>query len=86
MRIILDHQTSEVLSSAGEPAFMIIGRASYPDDPTRWVIHVVACPMATAAAACEVATGQRKAGRRLASSKAPPATGCVDSTRPLGYG
>ena len=63
LRIILDHQTSKALTATGEAAFMVIGRASHPDDPSRWVLHLVPVPMATAAAACNVALGTHRAVR-----------------------
>jgi hypothetical protein len=65
LRILLDPATSDTLSATGEAAFLMIGKASLPDDPSRWVIHLVPVPMATAAAACEVATGTRKPGKRI---------------------
>jgi hypothetical protein len=69
LRIILDQQSSEALTATGESAFLVIGKASLPSDPSRWVIHLLPVPMATAAAACEVATGARKPGKRIV----PPA-------------
>jgi hypothetical protein len=41
LRIILDQQSSEALTATGGSAFMVIGRASHPDDPARWVIHLL---------------------------------------------
>jgi hypothetical protein len=69
VRILLSQAASEALTATGESAFMVIGRASHPDDPARWILHLVPVPMATASAACEVATGVRKAGKRIV----PPA-------------
>jgi hypothetical protein len=65
IRILLDPATSDTLSATGESAFIVIGKASHPDDPARWVIHLLPVPMATAAAACEIAMGIRKPGRRI---------------------
>jgi hypothetical protein len=65
LRILLDPATSDALSATGESAFLVIGKASLPSDPSRWILHLVPVPMATAAAACEVATGARKPGRRI---------------------
>ena len=70
IRILLDQATSDALSATGESAFMVIGRASHPDDPSRWVIHLVPVDMQLACQACEVATGARKPGKRIN----PPAT------------
>jgi hypothetical protein len=71
-RIILDQQSSEALTAIGESAFIVIGKASHPSDPGRWVIHLVPVPMATAAAACEVATGTRKPGKRINTPATAP--------------
>jgi hypothetical protein len=65
MRILLSEAASRHLTEAGGDAFLVVGRASYPDDPSRWILHIVPCDMATASAACEVALGQRKPGKRL---------------------
>lgn len=65
IRILLDPATSDTLTATGESAFLIVGKASWPDDPSRWVLHLVPCPMATASAACEIALGQRKPGKRI---------------------
>jgi len=64
-RIPLGPRASEALTATGESAFMVIGRASHPDDPSRWVIHLVPVDMQLACQACEVATGVRKPGRRI---------------------
>jgi hypothetical protein len=61
LRIILDQQSSEALTATGQSAFLVIGKASHPDDPSRWVIHLVPVPMATASAACNVAIGTHRA-------------------------
>lgn len=71
-RILLSEAASAALTAAGESAFVVIGKASLPSDPSRWVIHLVPLDMATAAAACEVALGVRKAGKRLPPPPAPP--------------
>jgi hypothetical protein len=44
---------------------MVIGRASHPDDPARWILHLVPVDMQLSCQACEVATGVRKPGRRI---------------------
>ena len=65
IRILLDQAASDHLTATGGSAFVVVGKASLPDDPGRWALHLVACPMATAAAACEIALGQRKPGPRI---------------------
>ncbi len=61
VRILLSQAASEALTATGESAFLVIGKASHPDDPSRWVIHLVPVPMATASAACSVALGTHRA-------------------------
>lgn len=73
LRLILGQRASEALTASGETAFLVVGKASWPDDPSRWVLHAVPLDMAAACAACEVALGTRKAGKRIAAP--PEATG-----------
>jgi hypothetical protein len=40
-KIILGKTASEALTRSGENAFLVIGRASHPDEPGRWVLHIV---------------------------------------------
>lgn len=61
IRLLLDQTASDYLSATGESAFVVIGKASLPDDPTRWVIHLLPVQMATATAACNVALGTHRA-------------------------
>lgn len=72
LRILLSEAASATLTATGESAFLIVGKVSWPDDPSRWVIHLVPVPMATAAAACQVALGERKPGPRVKGPPAPP--------------
>lgn len=60
-RILLSQAASDHLSATGESAFVVIGKASLPDDPGRWVIHCVPLDMKTATAACNVALGTHRA-------------------------
>jgi hypothetical protein len=68
-RILLSQAASEALLAAGE-CFVIAGKSSHPQIAGRIVLHLVAIPKAQADAACEVAMGIRKAGKRIT----PPAT------------
>jgi hypothetical protein len=70
VRILLSQTASDHLTATGEAAFLIVGKASHPDDPSRWVLHLVPVDMQLACQACEVATGARKPGKRIT----PPAT------------
>lgn len=60
-RILLGEKASAALTAAGDAAFVVIGKASHPDDPTRWVIHLMPLDMKTATAACNVALGTHRA-------------------------
>jgi len=72
VRLLLGQAASDYLTATGEAAFLIVGKASHPDDPARWVIHLLPVSMKTACEACEVATGQRKAGRRIITPAITP--------------
>jgi hypothetical protein len=75
VRLLLGQRASEALTTTGEAAFLIVGKASHPDDPRRWVIHLVPVDIQLACQACEVASGARKPGRRIV----PPA---IDTDEP----
>ena len=61
VRILLSQSASDHLKATGESAFLIVGKASLPDDPTRWILHLVPLDMKTATAACNVALGTHRA-------------------------
>jgi hypothetical protein len=63
IRILLGQAASDHLNAAGESCFAVVGRASYPDDPSRWVLHLQPCDIATADAAVAVAQGRATARR-----------------------
>jgi hypothetical protein len=63
-RILLSESASKHLLEAGE-CWMIAGRSSHPEIAGRIVLHLVAIPKAQADAACEIALGLRKPGRRI---------------------
>ena len=71
LRILLSESESAALTAAGESAFLVIGKASHPQDPSRWVLHLLPLPMKAACEASEVALGTRKPGKRIVT----PATG-----------
>ena len=69
IRITLDPEQSRQLSQAGQGAFSIVGRASYPGDPSRWILTLAPVEWKTAAAACHVLQGTHRATKiRPASS------------------
>lgn len=81
IRLLLGERASDALTAAGESAFVVIGKASLPDDPTRWVIHLLPLTMKTACDAIAVATGEARATRsRVKGPTAPekPATATID--------
>lgn len=45
IRLLLGERASAHLAASGGDAFLVIGRASYPDDPSRWILHLAPCPM-----------------------------------------
>jgi hypothetical protein len=61
IRIQLDAEQSHQLSQAGPGAFSIVGRASYPGDPSRWILNLTPVEWKTAAAACHVLRGTHRA-------------------------
>lgn len=63
-RILLGQHASDALTATGEKVFVLIGKASHPDDPSRWAIHLVPCDMKQATDAIEVATGKATAKRK----------------------
>jgi hypothetical protein len=63
-RILLSQAASEALLAAGE-CFVIAGKSSHPEIAGRIVLHLVSIPKAQADAACEIALGLRKPGRRI---------------------
>ena len=63
IRLVLGRSASEALTAAGERAFAIVGRASYPEDPSRWVIHLAPVDFPAAQDACEVLLGTKRAIR-----------------------
>jgi hypothetical protein len=82
VRILLSQAASEALTATGESAFLVIGKASHPDDPSRWVIHCVPLDMKAACEACEVAQGIRKPGKRIITPaiEPEPVTATIEST------
>lgn len=69
-RILLGPSASQALTDAGPNVFLVIGRASYPEDPSRWVLHLVPVDsIKTANDAVSVAKGEATA-RRPRTTKA----------------
>jgi hypothetical protein len=62
--ILLSEAASRHLLEAGE-CFAICGKSSHPEIAGRIVLHLVGIPKAQADAACEIAMGIRKPGRRI---------------------
>jgi hypothetical protein len=47
-RIVLGQTASQALTESGESCFIVAGKQSHPDDPTRWILHLIPCDIATA--------------------------------------
>jgi hypothetical protein len=63
IRILLPEGASSHLTAAGESCFAVVGRQSHPDDPTRWILHLIPCDIGTANDAVAVAQGHATARR-----------------------
>ena len=74
IRILLSEAASAALTASGERAFTILCKASYPEQPGRWVIHLAPVEWETAVAASNVLLGSHKAVRIKAPATAAPAT------------
>ena len=68
-RILLGPTASALLSETGEKCFAILTRATHPQDPTRWVIHLVPIDWPTAQDADAVLFG-RATVKPIKTSKA----------------
>ena len=54
-RIVLPKEVSKQLPNA--EALVVVGKASHPDDPNRYVLHVVPCTVENANKAARIALG-----------------------------
>jgi len=63
VRILLSQAASEALASTGENAFAIVGKASHPEIPGRWVIHLASAEWHNAMDASAVLLGTKRAVR-----------------------
>lgn len=66
-RILLSEAASRHLSATGENCFAVVGKASWPDNPARWVLYLLPCSIAQADSAVRVARG-------LSTERNPKAT------------
>jgi hypothetical protein len=73
IRILLSEAASLALTESGERAFTIIGRASHPEQPNRWVIHLAPVEWKAACDASSVLLGSHKAVRIKPAPTATPA-------------
>jgi hypothetical protein len=62
-RILLSEGASRHLSAQGAECFAIVAKASHPDTPARWVIHLAPCSIKTARDAEAVLFGKARATR-----------------------
>ena len=61
VRILLSRAASDALTATGENAFAIVGKASHPEIPGRWVIHLAPVEWETAMDASRVLLGTHRA-------------------------
>jgi len=61
IRILLPEGASAHLTASGEACFIVAGKQSHPEDPNRWILHLIPCDIATADAAVAVAQGRATA-------------------------
>ncbi|MEO7099432.1 MAG: hypothetical protein ABI162_08730 [Luteolibacter sp.] len=70
-RIQLGEKASQALTDAGGKCFAIVTRATHPNDPSRWVIHLVPIDWQTATDADAVLHG-RATAKRMKQPKPSP--------------
>ena len=76
LRILLSESASQHLSEHGADAFVVVGRGSHPDQPSRWRLWLVPCPVKAANAAVRVARGEARAvAIRKPITPSPPCPG-----------
>jgi hypothetical protein len=75
IRILLSKSASDALTAAGERAFTIIARASHPEDPSRWEIHIAPIEWDRAQDACRVLMGEMTATKPKRSGVRPTGQG-----------
>jgi hypothetical protein len=63
LRILLGPSASAHLTATGEGCFIVAGKQSHPEDPARWVLHLVPTSIKAADDAVKVAKGEAKARR-----------------------
>ena len=63
IRILLSETASRHLAEHGAACFAVVGRATYPADPKRWIVYLLPCSIEAANAATSVALGTRKASK-----------------------
>lgn len=61
IRILLSEAASLALTESGERAFTVLCKASHPDHPGRWVIHLAPVEWKAACDASSVLLGSHKA-------------------------
>lgn len=58
IKVLLDFETSEILTDIGAEAFIVVARSSHPDPGGRMTIHAVPCSIKAANSAVAVARGE----------------------------
>ena len=70
-RILLSESASRHLTATGEECFRIVTKATHPEQPGRWVIHLAPCQLATAKQAEGVLLGTHRTVRIKQPSPVP---------------
>jgi hypothetical protein len=68
VRLLLSAPASQALADAGESCFVIVSRATWPEDPKRFVIILAPCPLDIARQAEGVLLGTHT-GRRVKAAE-----------------
>jgi hypothetical protein len=74
IRILLSEAASLALTESGERAFTVLCKASHPDHPGRWVIHLAPVEWKTACDASSVLLGTHTARKIKPAATPAPAT------------
>jgi len=83
VRILLSQAASDALLAAGD-VFVVAGRASHPDDPSRVALHFMPVTMELAVDACRVALGELRASKPNKAGKGGEMTRRERSKPPAG--
>ncbi|MCF7675525.1 MAG: hypothetical protein K9M97_09280 [Akkermansiaceae bacterium] len=81
-RIVLTEEQSAILAAAGRDSFTIIGRQSYPADPSLFVVTIAPLAWKVAVDAANVLLGTHAARRIKTQPQVPPGATAIPSRTP----